>query len=212
MATVMRSVLSRAYATAPAVKAPIQLNTLTGTYATSTYMAALKKSSKDLEGLARDIEAFDKKIKDDPKIASFIQNPTLSASERDTALRGVIPSGSSPILLNLLSVLSENGRLSSAPKVFQDFHSLMAAYRGELEVVVTSAEPLDSKAMGRLDKALKATQAAEGKTLKIVNRVNPGVLGGLLVDFGDKTVDLSASAKVNRFNAALSQGVYIEVV
>ena len=159
-------------------------------------MAALKKSSKDLEGLARDIEAFDKKIKDDPKIASFIrassavypylasrmtlcafpENPTLSASERDTALRGVIPSGSSPILLNLLSVLSENGRLSSAPKVFQDFHSLMAAYRGELEVVVTSAEPLDSKAMGRLDKALKATQAAEGKTLKIVNRVNRVVI------------------------------------
>ena len=105
-----------------------------------------------------------------------LENPTLSSSERDTALRGIIPSGSSPILLNLLSVLSENGRLSSAPKVFQDFHSLMAAYRGELEVVVTSAEPLDSKAMGRLDKALKAAQAAEGKTLKIVNRVSKTVL------------------------------------
>lgn len=81
----------------------------------------------------------------------------------------------------------------------------MAAYRGELEVVVTSAEPLDSKSLNRLDKALKGTEIAQGKTLKVVNRVgrcvralagmrvlihsqvNDSVLGGLLVDFGDKT-------------------------
>lgn len=70
-----------------------------------------------------------------------------------------------------MNVLSENGRLSSAPRVFADFGSLMAAYRGELEVVVTSAEPLDSKAMQRLDKALKSSKEAEGKTIKISNRV-----------------------------------------
>jgi F-type H+-transporting ATPase subunit O len=47
----------------------------------------------------------------------------------------------------------------------------MAAYRGELEVIVTSAEALDSKSMSRLEKALKGAQLAEGKTLKINNRV-----------------------------------------
>ncbi|WWD18474.1 ATP synthase F1, delta subunit [Kwoniella shandongensis] len=207
MASVMRSVLSRGYATASTVKAPIQLNSLTGTYATSTYLAALKKSPKDLESLAKDVEAFDKKIKEDAKVAAFIQNPTLSASERSSALSSVLPSGSSPILLNLLTVLSENGRLSSAPKVFADFNSLISAYRGELEVIVTSAEPLDNKALNRLDKALKDTEVAKGKTLKVVNKVNPSVIGGLLVDFGDRTIDLSASSKVSRFNAALSQGI-----
>ena len=48
----------------------------------------------------------------------------------------------------------------------------MSAYRGELEVVVTSVEALDSRAMQRLERALKATQMAEGKTLKIVNKVS----------------------------------------
>lgn len=51
----------------------MQLNSLTGTYATSTYLAALKKSSKDLEKLAGDIEAFDKRIKDDAKVSAFIR-------------------------------------------------------------------------------------------------------------------------------------------
>lgn len=56
---------------------PIQLNSLTGTYATSTYLAALKKGPKDLETLAKDVEAFDKQIKDDSKIAAFIRASTL---------------------------------------------------------------------------------------------------------------------------------------
>jgi F-type H+-transporting ATPase subunit O len=67
----------------------------------------------------------------------------------------------------------------------------MAAYRGELEVLVTSAEPLDSKTMSRLDKALKSTKEAEGKIIRITNRVNPSLIGGLLVDFGDKSSELA---------------------
>ncbi|ORY24299.1 OSCP/delta subunit of ATPase [Naematelia encephala] len=208
MASAFRQIIKRGYATAAAgQKAPIQLNSLTGTYATSTYLAALKRSEKDLDTLSKDIDAFDKKIKEDPQVAAFIDNPTLSQGERQAAISSVVPKGASPILLNLLNVLSENGRLAAAPKVFADFNTLMSAYRGELEVIVTSAEPLDSKAMARLDKALKATQIAQGKTLKITNKVNPGILGGLSVDFGEKSIDLSASTKVNRYNAALAQGV-----
>lgn len=135
------------------------------------------------------------------------ENPTLSFHERQAELDKVLPKGASPLLTNLLSVLSENGRLAQTPKVFADFHSLMAAYRGELEVVVTSAEPLDQRTMTRLEKALRGTAVADGKTLKFTNRVQPSVLGGLLVDFGDKTIDLTAATKVNRYNSALAQGV-----
>lgn len=114
--------------------------------------------------------------------------------------------------------------MSQTSKVIADFNSLISAYRGELEVSVTSAEALDSKTMSRLEKALKSSKEAEGKTLKIVNKVNPAVLGGLLVDFGDKTsklaalwravltclVDLSASSKVTRFNAALQRKCLVQ--
>lgn len=92
-------------------------------------------------------------------------------------MKSFLPSSTSPILTNLLSVLSENGRLASAPKVFADFNTLMAAYRGELEVIVTSAETLDSKALSRLEKALKGTEVAQGKTLKISNRVSRCLIG-----------------------------------
>jgi F-type H+-transporting ATPase subunit O len=45
---------------------------LTGTYATSTYLAALKKSPKELDALVKDIGALEKKFKDDVKISQFL--------------------------------------------------------------------------------------------------------------------------------------------
>ena len=59
--------------------------------------------------------------------------------------------------------------------------------------------------MKRLEKALKGTKIAAGKELKLVNRVNPSILGGLEIDFGEQTIDLSASSKVNKFNTALAR-------
>ena len=54
-------------------QAPIQLNSLTGTYATSTYLAALRKSSQELEKLSKDIDAFEKKMTSDEKVSAFIR-------------------------------------------------------------------------------------------------------------------------------------------
>lgn len=138
-----------------------------------------------------------------------LENPTISVGDRDKLIAGIVPSGSSPIITNLLQVLASNGRLSSFGAVITDFGTLMSAHRGQLVVTVTSAEPLaqNGAEMKRLEKALKGTKIAEGKELKLVNRVNPAILGGLEVDFGEQTIDLSASSKVNKFNAVLAQGV-----
>jgi F-type H+-transporting ATPase subunit O len=56
----------------PISQPPVQLTSLSGTYATSTYLAAAKKSSKDLDSLAKDLLALEKKLKDDPKTADFL--------------------------------------------------------------------------------------------------------------------------------------------
>ena len=70
----------------------------------------------------------------------------------------------------------------------------------------SAAAPLDSALQSRLEKSLKDSAAAKtGSAVKITNVVNPGVLGGLIVDFGDKSIDMSVQSKVQKMNA-LMQG------
>ncbi len=111
---------------------------------------------------------------------------------------------------NLFTVLAENGRLAETEKVIEGFQDLMTAYRGEVEVTVTSATQLDKSTISRIESALKGSQIAakgNGKTLRIVQKVNPAIQGGLVVDFAGNTVDLSVASKVNKLNALLEQGI-----
>lgn len=138
-------------------------------------------------------------------IVSLPDNPTLSDADRRKIISSLLPDSSSPILSNLMQVLSENQRLPIITAVLTDLSTLMSAHRGELVVTVTSAEPLaaNSKEMQRLEKTLRSTQLAKGKELKLVNKVNESILGGLMVDFGDRTIDMSAKSRVTKYSAAI---------
>ncbi|KAG0139743.1 hypothetical protein CROQUDRAFT_666058 [Cronartium quercuum f. sp. fusiforme G11] len=205
---------TRTYATAASkpIQAPIQLQGLSGKYASALFTAALKKDEKILSTIEKDVTSFQKVLsgKDGSSIKEFLQNPTLQAADRKKGLSEMFGKFTSPpneLTKNLLSVLAENGRLYETEKVIDDFLSLMSAHRGEITITITSAQPLDSSLQTRLESTLKKSATAQGKTVKIKNNVNAGVLGGLIVDFGDKTIDLSVSSRVNKLNALLTESI-----
>lgn len=73
---------------------------------------------------------------------------------------------------NFFAVLAENGRLAEAQGVIEGFNDLFAKYKGELDIVVTSASPLPKDMLLRLEATLKQSQAAQkAKTLKLTNKV-----------------------------------------
>ncbi|KAE8213041.1 hypothetical protein CF319_g210 [Tilletia indica] len=206
---------TRGYATQAAIKVPIQLNGLPGKYATAAYTAALRKDSKTLQKVESDVKAIQSTLasSDAAKFTAFLNNPTLAVKDKAAGIEQLLSlkdGKADPVTKNLFTVLAENGRLGDTPKVLEGFLQLMSAHRGEVTITVTSATPLDKSASQRLESALKNSQIASrhgGKTLNIVTKVNPAIQGGLVVDFGDSTVDLSVSSRVNKLNALLKEGV-----
>ncbi|CAH7672172.1 F-type H+-transporting ATPase oligomycin sensitivity conferral protein [Phakopsora pachyrhizi] len=206
---------NRGYATLTkpkSVQPPIQLQGLSGKYATALYSAALKKDERVLSTVEKDILSIQKVLtsKDGLSIKQFLQNPTLQAAERKKGLTNLMAKVGQPneLTKNLFEVLGENGRLYETEKVIEDFLNLLSAHRGEMTITITSAQPLESSLQTRLETSLKKSSAAQGKVVKIKNIVNPNVLGGLLVDFGDKTIDLSVASRVNKLNSLLQVSLF----
>ncbi|CAO1633307.1 unnamed protein product [Sympodiomycopsis kandeliae] len=204
---------TRGYASQAAVRPPIILNGLPGKYASSAYVAALTKSEKTLQTLEKDLQTIHAALtsgKDSQKLQTFISNPTLSNKDKIAGLEQLTGSKSDEITRNLFQVLAENGRLQDAEKVVLEFERLMAAYRGEVEVVITSAAPLEKSHASRIESALSSSSVAKnagGQKLKYIYKVNPSIQGGLNVDFGDRSIDLSVAGKVRKLNDLLTQGV-----
>ncbi|EKM80583.1 ATP5 subunit 5 of the stator stalk of mitochondrial F1F0 ATP synthase [Agaricus bisporus var. burnettii JB137-S8] len=188
-------------------------------YSKAVFGAALQKSPQILNKVATELTNASNAIKASPEISTLIRNPTLSSQERLAGLQllyGKLEGGSgaakkeglSEITKNLFEVLSENGRLGEAEEVIQGFQELLAQHKGELTVTVTSAQPLPRDMVTRLENALKQSQAAQAaKVLKIENKINPSILGGVIVDFGEKSIDLSVQSRVTKLNNVIQQSV-----
>lgn len=204
----MSRVFTRSLATASkSTKPPVQLFGVDGTYANALYSASVKQSSVEssYEGLSKISEL----IKNDPKVNDYLTNPVLSKADRTTVI-DVISSNLKldQTVTNFLTVLSENNRLGQFGSIYKNFGLLFDAYQGVVEATITSSKPLDSKILKKLQTAIqKSSFVGEGKTLKVNNVVSADILGGLVVDVGDKTVDLSIASKVARLNLALGESL-----
>ncbi|KAH9083788.1 OSCP, subunit 5 of the stator stalk of mitochondrial F1F0 ATP synthase [Lactarius deliciosus] len=190
-------------------------------YATATFSAALAKSPQVLTKVQTELNAISKSIGDTPELKTFVTNPTLSVKDRNVGLSGLYARAEgtgakkepvSDITRNLFIILSENGRLGETTGVIEGFNELVAKHKGELNVTVTSAVPLTKDVLTRLEATLKQSQTAQqAKSLKLTNKVNPSVLGGLVVDFGEKTIDLSVSSRINKLNSLLQRGCQVSL-
>ncbi|GAA5868185.1 hypothetical protein JCM1840_006174 [Sporobolomyces johnsonii] len=201
----------RSYATQATqhVTPPIQLHGLAGKYAGALYSAAAKQDA--LKAVEADLKGVKTAIADST-VRDFLSNPILSAGDRSAGITALLskasPKGASPLTKNFFEVLAENGRLYETDKVIADFLEIMSAHRGEVKVTITTAAPLEKDLQKRLEDSLKSSKVAQGgKTLIIENKVNEAVLGGLVIDFGDKTLDLSVASRVSKLNAQLQESI-----
>ncbi|KAK3320815.1 ATP synthase delta subunit-domain-containing protein [Cercophora scortea] len=193
-----------AAASSEKIKAPIALFGIDGTYATALYTAAVKTST--LEPTAKSLAALGSLLEKDPKLVAILQTPTLSQSDKSQIVAELQKAAgiTGETAKNFLSTLAANNRLGLVPGVVTKFAELMSASRGEVELVVTSAQPLDNKTLSRLESAVtKSSYVGQNKKLKVTNTINPDIIGGLIVEIGDRTIDLSVSSKVAKMNKLL---------
>ncbi|MCJ1259803.1 ATP synthase F0 subcomplex subunit OSCP atp5 [Lignoscripta atroalba] len=196
-------------ATSQDTKPPVALFGLDGTYASALYTAAAKTST--LDSTSKSMAALAEVFKKDPKLSTILTAPTLTPGDKSQITQelqkhmGGVDKGDT--VKNFLKTLADNNRLSILDGVCEKFATLMGAARGEVDLTVTSASKLDSKTLQRLENAVAKSEYSQGKKLKVISKVNPDIMGGLVVEIGDRTIDLSVSSKISRMNKLLTDAL-----
>ncbi|UPK98734.1 hypothetical protein LCI18_009669 [Fusarium solani-melongenae] len=201
-------VRSFAAAATSEVKPPVSVFGVDGTYATALYTAAVKTSSLDPTAAA--LSSLGALLEKDTKLAAILSAPTLTEADKKAIIEELAKKAGSgnETVKNFLETLAENNRLGLLPGVCDKFATIISAARGEVEVTVTSAQPLDKRTLNRLESAVsKSAYISQGQKLKVTNSVNPDIVGGLVVEIGDRTIDLSVSARIAKMNKLLTDSL-----
>ncbi|ERF70277.1 ATP synthase subunit 5 [Endocarpon pusillum Z07020] len=203
---------TRSYAAAASSidpKPPVPLFGVDGTYASALYTAAAKSSS--LDSIAKSLTSLHQVLKSDAKLSPILHAPTLTDADKSAIIAELEKhtggGDKQGTMKNFLQTLAENNRLGLLEGVCEKFAELMSAYRGEMELVITSAQKLEDRVVRRLEAAIAKSEYSHGKKIKVVTKVNPEILGGLVVEIGDRTIDYSVSAKIAKLNKLLTDTV-----
>jgi F-type H+-transporting ATPase subunit delta len=131
----------------------------------------------------------------------LIRSPVLSREEQSRAI-GVIAdrAGLSPLVRNFLGVVARNRRLFAVPAMIEAFLAELAKRRGEVTAQVTAARPLSQTQLEALNAQLRR---GLGSRVVLDVRVDPGLIGGLVVKLGSRMIDASVRSKLQRLQLAM---------
>ncbi|KAJ8013147.1 hypothetical protein DPEC_G00050270 [Dallia pectoralis] len=184
------------------IRPPIDVYGVGGRYATALFSAASKQ--KKLELVEKEMGALSALIKD-PMLSSIVMNPHIKRSLKLKFFGDAMTKVKlSPIVVNLVTVLADNGRLTLTSDVISAFAKMMSAHRGEVICTVTTAQPLDEASLTDLKMALNGF-LAKGEKLILETKSDSAILGGMIVSIGDKYVDMSTKTKIQKLTKIIRE-------
>jgi F-type H+-transporting ATPase subunit delta len=175
------------------------LSGIAGRYAAALY--ELADEGKELDAVADDLRALRAMIEASDDLRRLIRSPLISRQEQAKAMAAILrQAGLGETVRHFVGVAAQNRRLFLLPAMVDAYLATLAARRGELSAEVTSAAPL----AGSQVEALKAQLAkAMGKAVNIDFKIDPALIGGLVVKVGSRMVDSSLRSKLQRLQLAM---------
>jgi len=166
-------------------------------YARALFEAAQEKGR--LEPVRDQLEQVVTAAAEVPELRELLRNPQLDPRARAAALEDVL-AGGDELLRNFLLVLVDKGRIGELEEIAQEFERLVAASEGVLSAELTTAIELSDDDERRL---LQQIEDASGRKVEATRHVDPGLIGGIVLQVGSHRLDASVRGRLDRLRRAL---------
>jgi F-type H+-transporting ATPase subunit delta len=174
---------------------------MVGRYATALF--ELAREANAVEAVQAELDRFDALVAESADLTRLVRSPVFSAEEQMRALSAVLErAGIGGLAANFLKLAASNRRLFAVRDMIKAFRALVAQHKGEATAEVTVAEALKDAHVNALRAALKSVT---GKDVDLDVKVDPAILGGLVVKLGSRMIDSSLRTKLNAIRHAMKE-------
>jgi F-type H+-transporting ATPase subunit delta len=175
---------------------------MAGRYATALF--ELARDNKAVDAVKKDLDQFDALVSGSADLNRLVRSPVFGVDEQLKALSAILAkAGITGLAANFLRVITTNRRLFAVRDMIRAYRALVARHKGEVTAQVTVAEQLNDKNLDALKSALKSVTG--GKDIDLEVKVDPAIIGGLIVKVGSRMVDSSLRTKLNSIKIAMKE-------
>jgi F-type H+-transporting ATPase subunit delta len=167
-------------------------------YAEALFDAA--KAAGRLDSVKEQLDQLADAVSSNREMQLFLFSPYFSSAEKKDGLRKAVE-GAEPELVNFLELLIDKHRMPVIFRIRDRFDDLWAAENKRLEVTVTSAVELDPELVQRIGSEI---EKQTGQTVELRSKVDEDVLGGLVLQVGNKVLDASVRNRLEKLRKSVA--------
>jgi F-type H+-transporting ATPase subunit delta len=168
------------------------------------YARALFDAAKEKERVSQvheELSDFVQATREVPELRALLENPEIDHRTKQAALEELL-SGGDELVRNFLLVLVEKGRAPELDEIAREFDALVAAEERRLEVELTTAYELSD---AEAKEILSQIESQSGRQVEATRRVDPGIIGGFVLQAGSMLVDASIRGRFERLRQVLER-------
>jgi len=156
-------------------------------------LLALARKADDLQAWGRMIDDVANAVERDDRLRRFLEAPQISAQQKNEVLAKAFEDRAPRLFLRYLQRLVMNRRQMLIPEIANEYRDLVDEVEGRVHAQVTVAKPVDEAERAEIGRYLSKTL---GKPVVPQVRVNPNILGGVIVRVGDRVMDGSVRRRL----------------
>jgi len=163
----------------------------------------LARDANEIPAVEGKLITLSQALDESAELRRLVESPVFSAEEQVRAIEAVAKHlGIDGITVSFLGLVARNRRLFALRGMIRAFRDMAARHRGEVTAEVTSAHTLGDEQIAALKGALRDKV---GKDVTLQVRVNPAILGGLIVKVGSRMIDTSLRTRLMTVRTQLKE-------
>lgn len=159
--------------------------------------------------VGEDLEELSRYVAENPEFADFLGSPMIDAGERRAAIEKILRGRVSDLLVDALQVVNRKERMILVPAIAEAYRQELRDLRGRVDVQVKTPVALPANLR---EKLRQAVAHFTGKQAELIEKVDPRLLGGMVVQIGDDKIDASVASELRALSEALLKRASQEIV
>jgi F-type H+-transporting ATPase subunit delta len=171
-------------------------------------LLGLAIEQKALENVHEDMVFFSRVVAENQNFALMLRSPVIPHDKKSEILRKIFKGKVHTLTMSFFDIITRKNREPLLPAIAKEFHNAYNEYKGISKATVISAVPIDDKLRGEFETLVK--KYSEKKQVELIEKVDPEMIGGFVLNVGDRQIDASIKNKIKALKVKFSQNPYIK--
>lgn len=168
----------------------------------------LAVAKKALEEVHRDMLLFSQAIASSRPLELLLQNPVIKHDQKLAVLKKIFAGKVHNLTMAFFEIITRKNREPILATVARQFHDAYNEHKGIGRATVTTAIPLDAKTRGEFESLVRSY--SDHKQIELVEQVDSDLIGGFVLNVGDRQVDASVRNKIKSLKVKFGENPYIK--